>query len=169
MEEVCARMPRHTWHHARTDPPALRPSGACLSARTLRQAPVRLLNPWWLFLPHCFCPTSWAKGSRHALGPTLSRCAKMVIARNIQNAKGHRNCNLKQCATRYLQRQPTSIALVCTVCVRTSVSCAHMCSRLLGYCHVSSQHGSVGGGLHCEPQGERLVQCLFSLAVSRHQ
>ena len=30
--------------------------------------------------------STWAKGSRHEFGPTLSRCAKMLIARNIQDA-----------------------------------------------------------------------------------
>ena len=31
--------------------------------------------------------STWARGSRHELGPSLRRCGKMLIARTMQNAK----------------------------------------------------------------------------------
>ena len=65
------------WRLSASDDPV---TGAC----TLLEYIVALLAPW--LLPKKLLP-SWARGSRHALSPTLSRWAKLMIAPNIQNAE----------------------------------------------------------------------------------
>ena len=60
------------------------------------------------------------------------------------------------------------MALLSTRCVCTPLPCTDTLSYYLHDFDFNSNNGSVGGGLNCEPQGDRLVQCLLTPTNFRH-